>query len=145
MTKIKKGDIVTHNSYNKDFLFIVKNIFLTPSSNKVILDGINKNINTIGSLRDLHLISSNKSLAYKKPTTGKILHLDGDKKYSKQAYKYYLDTGLNATVRNISENKQPLLLYKLLNIYTPDILIVTGHDAMIKKGKDFNNIYNYRS
>ncbi len=26
-----------------------------------------------------------------------------------------------------------------------DILIITGHDGMIKRGKEFNNIYNYRN
>ena len=33
----------------------------------------------------------------------------------------------------------------LLDRYNPDILIVTGHDGMIKKGRDYNNIYNYRN
>jgi len=29
--------------------------------------------------------------------------------------------------------------------YKPDILVVTGHDAMFKKCKDYNNIYNYKN
>lgn len=29
--------------------------------------------------------------------------------------------------------------------YNPDILIVTGHDAMLKNGTNYNNIYNYRN
>ena len=28
--------------------------------------------------------------------------------------------------------------------YNPDILVVTGHDGMIKSGTGFNDIYNYR-
>lgn len=77
--------------------------------------------------------------------TGKILHLDGDKKYSQKAYIQYKKMGLNAVVKNIPEYKQPTLVYKLLKIYTPDILVITGHDGIIKKAKDYNNIYNYRN
>lgn len=77
--------------------------------------------------------------------TGKILHLDGDSKYSKKSYMYYKKLGLNAVVKNISEYKQPQEVYRLLKIYNPDILIITGHDSMIKKGKDFYNIYNYKN
>lgn len=77
--------------------------------------------------------------------TGKILHLDGDKKYSEKAYNYYKKIGLNAIVKNIPEYKQPRVVYRLLGIYKPDILVVTGHDAMIKKGRGFYNIYNYRN
>lgn len=77
--------------------------------------------------------------------TGKILHLDGDKKYSQKAYIQYKKMGLNAVVKNIPEYKQPALVYKLLKIYNPDILVITGHDGIIKKAKDYNNIYNYRN
>ena len=53
--------------------------------------------------------------------------------------------GLNAIVKNIPEYKQPRIVYKLLKIYQPDILIITGHDGMIKRGTNFNDIYNYRN
>ena len=33
----------------------------------------------------------------------------------------------------------------MLKIYNPDILVITGHDGMIKKGKGYNDIYNYRN
>lgn len=77
--------------------------------------------------------------------TGKILHLDGDKKYSQKSYYYYKKLGLNAIVRNIPEYKQPRVVYQLLKTYNPDILVITGHDGMIKRGTDYNNIYNYRN
>ena len=62
--------------------------------------------------------------------TGKILHLDGDKKYSEKSYKYYQKIGLNAVVKNIPEYEQPKLVYRLLKIYKPDILVITGHDRI---------------
>ena len=77
--------------------------------------------------------------------TGKILHLDGDRKYSQKAFKYYKKTGLTAIVKNIPEYEQPKLVNHLLLEYNPDILIITGHDGMIKRGKNFNDIYNYKN
>ncbi len=77
--------------------------------------------------------------------TGKILHLDGDKKYSEKAAKYYKSLGLEAIVKNVPENKQAMMVRTLLDRYNPDILILTGHDGMIRKGTDFNNVYNYRN
>lgn len=77
--------------------------------------------------------------------TGKILHLDGDKRYSEKSEKYYKKMGLNAIVKNISERKQAIFVKTLLQKYTPDILVITGHDGMIKKGSGYNDIYNYRN
>ena len=67
--------------------------------------------------------------------TGKILHLDGDRKYSEKAYRYYRKLGLNAIVKNIPEYRQPKVVYKLLEVYNPDILVITGHDRYDKKRK----------
>ncbi len=80
-----------------------------------------------------------------KIVTGKILHLDGDKKYSQKSYYYYKKLGLNAIVKNIPEYRQPKVVYHLLQIYNPDILVITGHDGMIKRGTDYHNLYNYRN
>lgn len=76
---------------------------------------------------------------------GKILHLDGDKKYSEKSMRYYKKIGLNAVVRNVAENKQEYVVMDLLNRYNPDILVITGHDGMIKNGTGYNDIYNYRN
>ena len=76
---------------------------------------------------------------------GKILHLDGDRKYSEKSYNYYQKMGLNAIVKNIPEYKQPQVVYHLLEVYQPDILVITGHDEMIKKGTRYYDIYNYRN
>lgn len=77
--------------------------------------------------------------------TGKILHLDGDRKYMEKSVKYYKQLGLNAVVRNVPESRQPIVIKSLLEKYKPDILIITGHDSMIKNGSEYNNIYNYRN
>lgn len=77
--------------------------------------------------------------------TGKILHLDGDKLYSEKSARYYKKMGLNAIVKNISENKQHLIIKDYMNKYNPDILVLTGHDGMIKTGTKYSDISNYRN
>jgi sporulation peptidase yabG len=77
--------------------------------------------------------------------TGKILHLDGDRKYSEKSQRYYKDLGLDAVVKNISENRQARYITSLLEKYNPDILVITGHDGMIKSGTGYNDIHNYRN
>ena len=57
--------------------------------------------------------------------TGKILHLDGDRKYTDKSYKYYRKMGLDAVVKYIPENKQPVFIKQLLEKYKPDILVIT--------------------
>ena len=53
--------------------------------------------------------------------------------------------GLNAIVKNIPEYRQPKFVTSLLKIYKPDILIITGHDEMLNKNRNFNDLYNYRN
>lgn len=170
--KIKKGDIVGRKSYGKDIFFIVDKIIKIKSSKEfAILKGLNIRIVADSPIEDLEIIerkdvlnsikisntnienrinnivnlSKNNKALRQKLYTGKILHLDGDKKYSEKSYKYYNKTGLNAIVKNIAENKQPQVVFSLLNKFNPDILIITGHDAMLKNGSNYNNIYNYRN
>lgn len=70
-------------------------------------------------------IKDQDRLLKEKIITGKILHLDGDKKYSEKASRYYRKLGLNAIVRYIPEKKQSKVVYQLLNYYKPDILVIT--------------------
>ena len=77
--------------------------------------------------------------------TGKILHLDGDKKYSEKAQNFYNKAKLRAVVRNISEEMQAKFVVELLMKHRPDILVVTGHDSMLKQGRNYYDIYNYKN
>lgn len=168
---IKKGDIVGRKSYGKDVFFIVDNILKTRLDNQfALLKGLNIRVMADSPLEDLEIISKedvinsirlsdinleerikigkskvNNFLKRQKIYTGKILHLDGDRKYSEKSARYYNRIGLNAVVKNIAENRQSKVVMPLLNKYNPDILIITGHDAMLKNGSNYNNIYNYRN
>lgn len=165
---IKKGDIVGRISYGKDILFIVDKIIDNKSKSIAILKGMAIRIEADAPVKDLQKIDKQtikkieKNIEYKisrriekyknncrgtieKIYTGKILHLDGDKKYTEKSIRYYKKLGLNAIVKNIPEHKQSKMVKLLLNKYKPDILVITGHDAMLKNGSNFNNIYNYRN
>ena len=69
--------------------------------------------------------------------TGKILHLDGDKRYTEKSIKYYKSLGLDAIVKNIPENRQAQMVRGLLDRYEPDVLVLTGHDRNDKKRNRF--------
>lgn len=77
---------------------------------------------------------------------GRVLHLDGDEDYLKMCLKTYNQLNIQAEGRYIEEDKQPESLLPLLKEYRPDILVVTGHDALIGGGKKgFRDINNYRT
>ena len=65
--------------------------------------------------------------------------------YSEKTEKYYKKRGLNYIVKHVMEFRQPMVVRNLLQRYRPDILVVTGHDGMIKSGKNFNDINNYNN
>ncbi len=113
------------------------------------LQAVDEQINTRASNRidkyKIGIISLEDTRVKERIITGKILHLDGDRRYSQKSHNYYRKLGLNATVKYIPEYKQPKLVYQLLKMYNPDILIITGHDGMIKRGTNYNDIYNYRN
>lgn len=173
MKNIKKGDIVVRKSYGKDIVFYVKNIIRNREKQLVILVGILERIEADSLIEDLEKIDKKefkkilkkneekiKSIIINKKrelekiqnnrfsqdiVTGKILHLDGDRRYSKKSMYYYNKFGVKAVVKNIPEYRQPKEVYQLLKYYNPDILVITGHDSMIRKGKNYNDIYNYRN
>lgn len=151
MREIKKGDIVSRNSYKNDIMFEVKRILKLSDNRKIaILKGrVDVRIVADAMLEDLKIVSKEEQIRREKQSeerilrliekekikkenrrkeiirTGRILHLDGDKKYSQKSIMYYKKMGLNAIVRNIPEYKQPKVVYRLLMIYNPDILIIT--------------------
>lgn len=150
MREIKKGDVVTRNSYGNDIVFYVKRIIkLTDKKEIAILKEIDVRVEADAPIEDLKIVSKEEQEKREKELekriinriererikrenrrkeivhTGRILHLDGDKKYSEKSTMYYKKMGLNATVKNIPENRQPKVVYRLLQIYNPDILVIT--------------------
>lgn len=78
--------------------------------------------------------------------SGKILHVDGDIRYSQKAIAYYRKVGLtNAVVKNVSERRQQYVIKDLIIKYQPDMLVITGHDKMLEQNKKFYDINNYKN
>ncbi|SKC58696.1 spore coat assemly protein [Maledivibacter halophilus] len=76
---------------------------------------------------------------------GKVLHLDGDGEYIDVCLKVYEQLDIEAVGKIVSEEEQPKVVGKLLREYNPDILILTGHDSIIKGKDDFVDISNYKN
>ncbi len=171
--EIKKGDIVGRISYGKDIVFYVDRIIKVKNKKTyAILKGVNYRIEADAPIEDLEKIERERidtekrgienkirkklNLASKgifsrrngnlnNKTNALILHLDGDRKYTQKSQRYYNKLGINAIVKNIPENRQPQLIGSLVRKYSPDIVVITGHDGMIKNGINYNDIYNYRN
>lgn len=172
--KVKSGDYVTRKSYGKDILFNVEKVIrLGNGKENAILKGVIYRIKADAPLEDLCIIKKEDASDFIKKydlrilemakqikleeqnslrkrnksqiRTGLILHLDGDRKYSQKSLSYYKKLGLKAIVKNIPENKQSRIVYKMLEYYNPDILVITGHDGMIKLQTGYNDLYNYRN
>ncbi len=95
---------------------------------KQIDDKLKERIEKNNETYKIGILTSKNSRIKQKIITGKILHLDGDRRYSQKSNIYYKKLGLTAIVKNIPEYKQPKVVYSLLKTYKPDILIITGHD-----------------
>lgn len=141
MHEIKKGDIVSRNSYGNDIIFSVVRI-MKNETRIALLKGIDVRIEADAPLTDLQIVSREEQIKREKELeqriltmiekekkskdnrrkeiihTGRILHLDGDRKYSEKSKMYYRKMGLNAVVRNIPEYKQSQVINKLLMYIT---------------------------
>jgi spore coat assembly protein len=76
---------------------------------------------------------------------GRVLHLDGDGMYLQKCLIMYQELGIRAHGQHMPEPKMPAAVNSLLEQYEPDILIITGHDGVIRKGKDLADLTNYRN
>lgn len=76
---------------------------------------------------------------------GKVLQIDGDKEYLKICLDVYAQLGIPAVGVAVSEQNQYKEVRALLEKYNPDILVITGHDAMTIKRGDIEDMSNYRN
>lgn len=76
---------------------------------------------------------------------GKVLHLDGDAAYLRKSMEYYKQCKVPAEGHHVEESSMAERLYTLLPRVKPDILVLTGHDAIYKSRRDQDGIYNLSS
>lgn len=102
-----------------------------------------------GKIKDLQLKQEkykdykNKDMIFGRP--GKILHVDGDAEYLEVCLKTYKQLSLDAVGRVIPEKNQPNEIVNLVKEVKPDIVVITGHDGMVKGITDYIDLSNYRN
>ena len=153
---IAVGDYVTRNSYHNDTLFKVIKI----EENTCYLKGVDIRLCADAPLIDLKIeetVEADEELDnieiradnlirgdyfYLPP---KVLHIDADEDYLMRCLKFYKKNGIMAIGKKVKEKNIPEQIVGLIKEFKPDIIIITGHDAYIKKSKDINNIDNYKN
>ena len=151
---IKKGDYVSRKSYNNDIIFKVLNIkdevyYLKGQDVRLYADSFKEDLVKEELREEKEEITvenddlSDRSDFFYLPA--KILHIDGDSEYLDRCLKYYKNLNVYAVGKKIDENKVSNEITSLLEDYKPDIVIITGHDAFIKKLGNKEDIRNYKN
>lgn len=154
--KIKKGDLVTRNSYHNDTLFKVINI----KGDVCYLKGYDVRLYADSKIEDLKLATDEDQDRLKFDETteddfldrseffylpGKVLHIDGDAEYLERCLDYYNKHKIFAIGKRLTEVEVPYKIRSLLIEYKPDIVIITGHDAYYRKKGKVEDIRNYKN
>jgi len=100
-------------------------------------------IKELQSKKEKYKDYKNKNMSFGRP--GKILHVDGDAEYLEVCLKTYKQLSLDAVGRVISEKDQPNEIVNLVKEVKPDIVVITGHDGMVKGITDYMDLDNYRN
>ena len=120
--------------------------------NSRVNDAIKKAVNTRGYMHDISQFTRSSKSQKKAPNNelifgrpGKILHIDGDKDYLETCLKVYKQLSLDAVGRAISEKDQATKVVDLVKEVKPDIVVLTGHDSVLKTSDDYLDLNNYRN
>lgn len=171
MTVFKVGDIVGRRSYQTDVFFRIIRI----QGQQALLRGIDVRLEADAPLEDLVLLSEEevrrRRLEFIKhhhehlrqilvrqvgngangqeedffQLPGRVLHLDGDQEYLKLCLNSYQQLKITSYGFMVPEMEQPKRVTELLVKYQPDILVLTGHDGLLKKNSDWQNLDSYRN
>jgi spore coat assembly protein len=77
---------------------------------------------------------------------GKVLHLDGDASYLRKSMALYGELRVPAEGFYVPEPQMASVLYRLLPQIRPDIVVITGHDGLIKTRRhDISNLNSYKN
>ena len=150
---IKIGDYVTRKSYQNDIVFKVidvqgDNFILcgacirlladSPKSDLVLYDEEVEDDDFGESFNDYKTLD--RSEYFYLP--GKVLHIDGDQEFLDKCMSFYKKNKIKAYGVYSLESELPDNIQGYLEKYNPDILVITGHDAMYKKRRSSGNYKN---
>lgn len=152
------ASLVIHKEDIKKIIYVVDKIV----DDKAYISGLNYRIRKVVKLDELVLATKEEIDNENKYTNdyylsvanttyrnnksyllGRVLHLDGDKKYLDKCLELYKTIGVYANGIELDEKEMPQKIQGLLNLVNPDIIVITGHDVYNQKGlKDLNNYTN---
>lgn len=159
------GDYVVRLSYNKDIMFRIVSILnnvvkLKGVSYRILADAPINDLEMAGAMRSreedmMNSIDNTVEKILKKhqeaeklhafTKKAKVLHIDGDAFYLKLCLKYYNLLEIPVIGEHVAESDQPKRIKYLMDKYTPDIVVLTGHDALNKNYKNMNDVNEYRN
>lgn len=172
MTNLSIGDIVSRKSYGSDVYFKIvdiKNVggrpvfVLTGLLYRLVADADPDDLEKKDPVRAYHEVHRQLSSYRKnllgpripfiftllqrlKTRPGRILHIDSSSDFLARCTKYYRDEGAVSVVgKLVEESKQPQVVRQFLERYNPNILVLTGHDAMKKGTGNTNSLDSYRN
>jgi len=139
------GDLVTRKSHNNDIIFEILKI----EDKIAYLKGKDIRLYADSFLEDLvfsnsYIETDNESLKRVKSVInldrneyfylpGKILHIDGDDDYLERCMKFYKDLNILSVGLKVKENNLAYEIRNHLEEFKPNILVITGHDAMYRR------------
>lgn len=150
---IKIGDYVTRKSYNNDIIFKVIDI----QGNNCILCGVCIRLSADSPIEDLQMYNDkiedeDFAMDFNEYKTldrneffylpGKVLHIDGDKAFLEKSMEFYNKNKIKAYGIYSLESELPNNIYGYLKKYNPDILVITGHDALYRKRRSSGSYKN---
>jgi spore coat assemly protein len=160
------GDFVVRKSYGKDVIFRIQGM----AGKMAVLKGVQYRLLADAPIEDLETVPEPNSeedargfsLLFKnrlqsgvlkrteKPffeVPGTVLHLDGDASYLRKSMALYGELRVPAEGYHMKESEMAEALMTLLPKVRPDIVVLTGHDGILKHRFDGDkmNINNYKN
>ena len=163
--EVKVGDIVGRRSYNSDTMFRIEEIV----GDTAYLKGIFFRLTADAPISDLEIISReeyqraeqvefdqyrtilppvmNQMRSYDNGDfyiSGRILHIDGDEEYLQKSIKLYKYAKVYAQAFAVPEKEMKTKVPELVKRLRPNIVVITGHDALEDKEHE-DDLNSYRS
>lgn len=158
--EFKIGDLVTRKSHQHDIVFKI----MSMDNGVAILKGLNVRLCADSEVEDLSLYdgtskntqddgyAGDRIKDYLKLDRedyfylpGKVLHIDGDQDYLDRCLKLYKDSNILAFGVTNKEDEIPKNIRKYLDEINPDIVVITGHDALNLKKGDKSDLKAYKN
>lgn len=123
--------------FNRKINESIRNIIRNRAAEE--LKNINRNVVQLRA----KAVNQAGSMFFKRP--GRVLHIDGDAAYLEICLKVYKQFEIDAVGEVIKESEQPAKIVDMVKKIKPDIVVITGHDSVVKDAEDYTDLKNYRN